>query len=100
MGKKGYKRREDKIVFILEDHQKAEEVFVVGNFMGWEPEKEEWRMDYDVESKRWKLKVEKEKLDGDFLEFTFIVDGIWLDADKEADNVNYCQGHGYRYTIS
>ncbi len=98
MGKKGYEMKDDTVVFILEDHRGADDVFVVGNFMGWEAGKEDWRMEWM--DGRWELEVERKRLSGEFDEFTFVVDGEWLDADKEAENVNYCAGHGYRYVIS
>ncbi len=97
---KGYEEKEDKIVFILEDNSKAEEVYVVGNFMGWEAEKEGWKMSYDEKEEEWRLEKGKKNLNERFNEFTFIVDGEWLDADEDAENVIHCAGYGYRYTIA
>ncbi len=96
---KGYQKKGDRIIFILEDHSDAEEVYVVGNFMGWESEEEDWKMTYDEDGSKWKLEVGEEKLKESFNEFTFIVDGEWLDADRDAENVIHCSGYGYRYTI-
>ena len=93
---KGYRVEGDRIIFELEGHEEADEVYVVGNFLGWEL-KEEWKM--ESSDGGWMLEVDKGELGEGFKEFTFVVDGEWLDADQGAENVNHCPGYGYRYTI-
>jgi hypothetical protein len=39
-------------------------------------------------------------IEGYFYEFTFSVDGELIDANKEAPNLNYCPGYGYRYLLN
>ena len=102
MSPKGYEESEDKVIFIHDDDKDADKVYVVGNFMGWKSEDDEWEMDYMKDKDRWELAVDKTIISDSkvgFYEFTFIVDGGWLDADKESDNVIYCTGYGYRYKI-
>lgn len=102
MTSRGYEKREDKILFLHHDDKSADDVYVVGNFMGWKAEDDNWKMDFNPEKDRWELFVDIEtikKSDIGFYEFTFIVDGEWLDADKESDNVIHCPGYGYRYNI-
>ncbi|MFW6376087.1 MAG: glycogen-binding domain-containing protein [Thermoplasmatota archaeon] len=101
MTSKGYEVKEDKILFI-HDNDDADEVYVVGNFMGWKEKDDEWKMDYNSGRSRWELLVDIEtirKSNVGFYEFTFIVDGEWIDADKDSDNVIHCPGYGYRYKI-
>lgn len=80
------------------------EVRVFGNFMGWSENDPEWKMHYNPENARWELEVSISKIKGgntdDFYEFTFIVDGDWIDADKNAPNLNFCPGYGYRYLLN
>ena len=90
-------------MFYLENNEDADEVYVVGNFMGWKGNDDNWRMEFDEESRGWFLKKKKEEIieeTHDLYEFTFIVDGEWIDADKDLENVIHCPGYGYRYTIS
>jgi len=102
MSPKGYEESEDKIIFVHDDDNDADKVYVVGNFMDWTSEDEEWEMEFNKDKNRWELFIDKKIISGlevVFYEFTFIVDGEWLDADRESDNVIHCPGYGYRYVI-
>lgn len=99
---KGYQIIDKKITFTLYDKLDAKTVFVSGNFNGWTLDNSKWQMSINEEQKRWELVVANREVkngDSDFFEFTFVVDGARIDADKEASNIFHCIGHGYRYTI-
>ena len=98
----GYTIKQDKVKFIYSGPAK-EDVHVFGNFMGWSENDPEWEMHYNPGSGNWELEVPMSKIKNgitvDFYEFTFIVDGDWIDADKNAPNLNFCPGYGYRYLL-
>jgi|GEM_PF-2241406 len=99
----GYTLEGNVIKFIYKSDEKDMEVYVFGNFMGWIEEDADWRMSYNTTGKQYELTKEleeiKSNLEYGFYEFTFIVHGNWLDANKDAVNINYCPGYGYRYVI-
>jgi 1,4-alpha-glucan branching enzyme len=99
----GYRIKHDKVKFVYFGSAKTE-VRIFGNFMGWSENDPEWKMHYNPESGNWELEVLISKIKGgitgDFYEFTFIVDGDWIDADKNAPNLNFCPGYGYRYLLN
>ena len=61
-------------------------------------------MKFDEASAKWKLTTPKKEIikniSGSFYEFTFRVDGVLVDADKNDKSVIHCQGYGYRYVIN
>jgi hypothetical protein len=99
----GYIIKQDKVKFVYSGSAQ-EEVRIFGNFMGWSEDDLEWKMHYNSESGKWELEVLiskiKDGITSDFYEFTFIVDGNWIDADKNAPNLNFCPGYGYRYLLN
>jgi hypothetical protein len=99
----GYLVKQNRIKFIYSGRAKKE-VHVFGNFMGWSENDPEWKMHYNPESDNWELEVLISQIkrgnNSDFYEFTFIVDGDWMDADKNAPNLNFCPGYGYRYLLN
>jgi hypothetical protein len=99
----GYFIKKNKVKFVYSGQAKKE-VRVFGNFMGWSENDPEWIMHYNSERGIWELEVLIDKIksgnNSDFYEFTFIVDGDWLDADKNAPNLNFCPGYGYRYLLN
>jgi len=99
----GYIIKPDKVKFVYSGSAQ-EEVRIFGNFMGWSEDDLEWKMHYNSESGKWEFEVLISKIKGgitsDFYEFTFIVDGNWIDADKNAPNLNFCPGYGYRYLLN
>ena len=98
----GYYIKENSVMFVYVGSVKKE-VHVFGNFMGWSENDPEWKMHYNHENDDWELEVSTSKIKSgnttDFYEFTFIVDGNWIDADKNAPNLNFCPGYGYRYLL-
>jgi hypothetical protein len=99
----GYSIKHNKIKFIYSGREKKE-VYVFGNFMGWSENDPKWKMHYNPESENWELEVLVSQIkhgnNSNFYEFTFIVDGDWIDADKNAPNLNFCHGYGYRYLLN
>jgi hypothetical protein len=97
----GYFVDQDQVVFYYAGE--ASSVLVSGNFNKWSRDDNRWAMEYDAESKTWKLTIPKKEIirsiSGNFYEFTFRVDGVLVDADKNNKNVIHCQGYGYRYVI-
>ena len=97
----GYTIDGDKIVFIYsgEGHQ----VLVSGNFNSWSKDDKKWTMKFDEATKTWRLTTSTKEIvqniSGSFYEFTFRVDGVLIDANKNDDRVIHCQGYGYRYVI-
>ena len=63
----------------------------------------DWKMQYNPQNYNWELEVSinqiKSGIIGNFYEFTFLVDGEWIDAVKTAPNLNFCPGYGYRYLV-
>ena len=97
----GYVIEGDNIVFYYSG--KAEKVFVSGNFNKWSKADAKWAMTFDEATQTWKLTIPKKEIiknvSGTFYEFTFRVDNVLVDADKDYKNVIHCQGYGYRYVI-
>ena len=98
----GYSVKGDKVKFIYKGLAEKD-VRVVGNFMGWSENDPIWKMEYNSDNYNWELEMPisqiKSGITGDFYEFTFLVDGEWIDADKTASNLNFCPGYGYRYLL-
>ncbi len=99
----GYTIKQNKVKFVYSGPAEKD-VRVFGNFMGWSENDSEWKMHYNPESENWELEVLISKIKsedtGNFYEFTFIVDGNWIDANKNAPNINFCPGYGYRYLLN
>ncbi len=99
----GYSIYNKKVKFVYSGSARSD-VQVFGNFMGWAEDDPEWKMHYNSKSNNWELEVLISKIKSgsadDFYEFTFIVDGDWIDADKNAPNLNFCPGYGYRYLLN
>lgn len=96
----GYLVEGDNVVFLYKGG--GQTVVVSGNFNQWAKEDKKWTMKFEEASKSWKLvvpKTEIRKSSGSFYEFTFRVNGVLIDADKNDGNVIHCQGYGYRYVI-
>lgn len=98
----GYQISGETIRFVRTAAHKAQEVYVCANFMGWKREHPDWKMTYHPDGYFYLEKglSEVKTAERSFYEFTFLVDGKLVDADKEAENVIHCAGHGYRYVIS
>lgn len=98
----GYLIDGDNVIFFYSGRV-GENVYVSGNFNSWSKNDTKWKLGFDEKSKGWKLVVPKKEikaLSGSFYEFTFRVDGVLVDAEKENKNVIHCQGYGYRYVIN
>jgi hypothetical protein len=96
----GYVVEGDNVVFLYKGEGRS--VVVSGNFNQWSKNDTRWTMKFDEPSKSWKLIVPKtdiKRISGSFYEFTFRVDGVLIDANKNDDSVIHCQGYGYRYVI-
>ena len=97
----GYVINGDNVVFYYSG--KAEKVLVSGNFNKWSKDDDKWAMKFDEATQTWKLTTPKKEIikniSGSFYEFTFRVDGVLIDADKDDKSVIHCQGYGYRYVI-
>ena len=97
----GYLIDGDNVVFYYSG--KAEKVFVSGNFNKWSKADDKWAMKFDEATQTWKLATTKteiiKNISGTFYEFTFRVDDVLIDADKNHKSVIHCQGYGYRYVI-
>ena len=98
----GYSIEGDNVVFFY--NGKGQTVLVSGNFNQWSKNDAKWTMKFDENSKGWKLTIPKSEIrktgSGSFYEFTFRVDGVLIDADKDNSSVIHCRGYGYRYVIS
>ncbi|HMG89723.1 MAG TPA: hypothetical protein VK589_06680 [Chryseolinea sp.] len=97
----GYVIDGDNVVFYYSGE--GRNVLVSGNFNKWSKDDDKWTMKFDPDSKTWKLTAPKKEIvkniSGSFYEFTFRVDGVLIDADKNNKSVIHCQGYGYRYVI-
>ncbi len=95
----GYKIIGDTIEFSYAGIGSHKHVYVAGNFNDWAKNGEPWKMKFDANEQRWKLNkpISDIRSYGDFLEFTFRVDGKLTDADRSVENVIHCAGYGYRY---
>jgi hypothetical protein len=100
---RGYFIKEDNVKFVFNGYAKNE-VRLVGNFNGWSENESKWKMNHNPKKDNWELEIPitmiKSMIKGDFYEFTFFVDGEFIDADKDAPNLNYCPGYGYRYLLN
>ena len=97
----GYSIEGDNVVFFYKG--KGQIVLVSGNFNQWSKDDAKWTMKFDSGSQAWKLTIPKSEIkngSGSFYEFTFRVDGVLIDADKNDKSVIHCRGYGYRYVIS
>lgn len=98
----GYLIKEEEVKFFYNGHVEKE-IQVVGNFMGWSENDPEWKIHYNPENNNWELEILinqiKSRNNGVFYEFTFLVDGKWRDADKNAPNTNFCPRYGYKYVL-
>jgi len=99
--KDGYKIIGDTIEFRFSGLASHTPIYVSGNFNDWTTDSEEWKMNFDSNEQRWKLKkpIRDIRAYGNFLEFTFRVDGKLKDADRSVEHVIFCSGYGYRYVI-
>ena len=100
-GSSGYSIEGDNVVFFYKGD--AQSVLVSGNFNQWSKNDAKWTMKFDETSKTWKLTIPKKEIktgSGSFYEFTFRVDGVLIDADKNDKSVIHCSGYGYRYVIN
>jgi len=97
----GYKIEDDTIIFRYQAAGADEKVYVCGNFMGWERNDPDWKMQYEADGYHYlRKKIEEIRTpDRSFYEFTFLVNDELVDADKKAEHVIHCAGHGYRYVI-
>jgi hypothetical protein len=96
----GYLIEGDNVVFFYKGE--AQRVVVSGNFNDWSKDDPTWTMKLDGTSDTWKLTIPKSEIrkrSGNFYEFTYRVDGVLIDADKNDRSVIHCQGYGYRYVI-
>lgn len=97
----GYSIEGDNVVFFYKGN--GQTVVVSGNFNQWSKNDTMWTMKFDQASKAWRLTVPKSEIkrgSQSFYEFTFRVDGVLIDADKNHENVIHCRGYGYRYVIN
>ena len=98
----GYVIEGDNVVFYYSGEGRS--VLVSGNFNSWSKNDVKWTMKFDESSKTWTLTTPKKEIikntSGSFYEFTFRVDGVLVDADKNAKSVIHCKGYGYRYVIN
>lgn len=97
----GYFLDGDNVVFLYIGKIK-DSAYVSGNFNAWCKEDSKWKLKFDEKAQAWKLTVpvsEIKTLSGGFYEFTFRVDGILQNADKNHDHVVHCPGYGYRYIL-
>ncbi|HEX6893529.1 MAG TPA: hypothetical protein VF141_22615 [Chryseolinea sp.] len=98
----GYVIDGDNVVFYYSGE--GRNIVVSGNFNRWSKEDAQWTMKFDETSNKWKLTKPKNEIvkntSGSFYEFTFRVDGVLIDADKNNKSVIHCQGYGYRYVIN
>jgi len=97
----GYFFEGDNIVFLYNGKVK-EHAYVSGNFNSWCKDDDKWKLQFDEKTNSWRLTVPKKEiktLSGDFYEFTFRIDGVLVDADKNHKHVIHCQGYGYRYVL-
>ena len=98
----GYFLEGDNVIFLYVGKVK-EDAYVSGNFNKWCKDDEAWKLQFDENTKAWKLTVPKKEikvLSQDFYEFTFRVDGVLVDANKDNEHVIHCVGYGYRYVLS
>ena len=97
----GYLIEGDNVVFYYSGE--GQHILVSGNFNGWSKNDEKWTMKFDEALRAWKLTTSKKEIvkniSGGFYEFTFRVDDVLIDADKNNKSVIHCQGYGYRYVI-
>ena len=97
----GYSIEGDNVVFFYKGE--AQSVLVSGNFNQWSKSDAKWTMKFDDASKTWTLTIPRKEIktgSGSFYEFTFRVDGVLIDADKNDKSVIHCRGYGYRYVIN
>jgi hypothetical protein len=97
----GYFLEGENVVFLYFGNVR-EDAYVSGNFNMWCKKDDAWKLQFDEKMKAWKLTVPKKEikaLSGNFYEFTFRVDGILVDADKNNEHVIHCVGYGYRYIL-
>ncbi|MEO1051950.1 MAG: hypothetical protein AAFX87_15065 [Bacteroidota bacterium] len=98
----GYVLDKGSIQFVYASEQAGLEVYVCGNFMGWKKADPNWRTRYDEKAGKytlWKSVSDVKEQGRSFYEFTFVVNGEMIDANKKASNALHCVGHGYRYVI-
>ena len=96
----GYLLEGDNVIFFYKGE--ARSVVVSGNFNKWSKDDPKWSMKFDDASDTWKLTIPKSEItsgSGSFYEFTYRVDGVLIDADRNDKSVIHCQGYGYRYVI-
>ena len=99
----GYYFEGEHVVFIYPSNNADSEIFVSGNFNDWTKTDVNWKMKFNANASVFELKVPKERIQKkgqSFYEFSFVLDGHRLDADKTSENVIHCLGYGYRYTIT
>jgi hypothetical protein len=97
----GYTITKDTITFSYAASGSLKKVYLSGNFNDWTKDNEGWKMTFDANTRRWELKKSFIAIHsyGNFLEFTFRVNGKLIDADRSANNIIYCAGYVYRYVI-
>ena len=97
----GYVIDGDNVVFYYSGE--GQNILVSGNFNGWSKDDKKWTMKFDDATKTWRLIMSRKEIvknsSGSFYEFTFRVDGMLIDANKNDERVIHCQGYGYRYVI-
>lgn len=98
----GYQLEGDSILFKYKPANSNDKVYVCGNFMDWEKNDPDWKMTYQPDG-YFSLRKPIDKIktpDRSFYEFTFLVNGKLIDANKNDENVIHCAGYGYRYVIN
>ena len=97
----GYHVEDQHITFTYYTSSSGHNVYVCGNFMNWVRNAPDWKMTWHEDGFfHLKKPVTELRASGrSFYEFTFLVDGELVDADRGAEHIIHCPGHGYRYVI-